>query len=139
MSTEKPMNLDYAQPFSNTSDLVRSVPEISHKVAADKQERDKEFTDYSEEGENKKEIYYKKQSEQKMSRNEKAKYEEKQLRIIDYNRPLVIGFLQRKFANNYYVYKRIFTELKKRDPKFEPESMLDYGAGLGSATWAGIH
>lgn len=59
--------------------------------------------------------------------------------MIEYDRPLTVAFLQRKMVNNYYVYKRIFTEISKRNPKFSPESLMDFGAGLGSASWAGVH
>jgi len=40
---------------------------------------------------------------------------------------------------NYFVYKRIFTESRKRMPDFNPTSVLDYGAGLGSGAWAAHH
>lgn len=50
-----------------------------------------------------------------------------------------IGFLHRKFSNNYYIYKRVLQELKRRVPDFKPETFLDFGAGLGSGAWAGIH
>lgn len=139
VSTEKPLNLDYARPFSNTNDLVRNVPEVSYRAAAEKEEKDKEFEDFAQEAQNLKEIYVEKQTEQKMSHSEREKLKEKQLKIIDYDRPLVIGFLQRKFVNNYYVYKRIMNEFQIRDPDFKPETMLDFGAGLGSASWAGFH
>ena len=36
----------------------------------------------------------------------------------------------------FTVYKRIFHELNMRLPKFKPETILDYGAGLGSGVWA---
>ena len=37
---------------------------------------------------------------------------------------------------NYAVYKRILHEINMRMPEFKPQTCLDYGAGLGSATWA---
>lgn len=40
---------------------------------------------------------------------------------------------------NYFVYKRIITEVKKRLPDFKPQTILDYGAGLGSGVWAAQH
>ena len=40
---------------------------------------------------------------------------------------------------NYMVYKRILGEIKSRLPHFKPESLLDYGAGLGSGLWGGVH
>ena len=39
----------------------------------------------------------------------------------------------------YMAYKRILNEVKHRLPNFKPESLLDYGAGLGSGLWAGLH
>mmetsp|Transcript_19688 Transcript_19688/g.14136 ORF Transcript_19688/g.14136 Transcript_19688/m.14136 type:complete len:110 (-) Transcript_19688:632-961(-) len=38
---------------------------------------------------------------------------------------------------NYHVFKRILHEIKMRMPEFQPESLLDYGAGLGSGVFAG--
>jgi ribosomal protein RSM22 (predicted rRNA methylase) len=39
---------------------------------------------------------------------------------------------------NFMIYKRILGEIKARVPHFKPESLLDYGAGLGSGMWGGI-
>ena len=39
---EKPMNLDYSEPFSNTSDLVNCTPHIKHNHAQAKEE-EREF------------------------------------------------------------------------------------------------
>ncbi|XP_049300833.1 methyltransferase-like protein 17, mitochondrial [Anopheles funestus] len=36
----------------------------------------------------------------------------------------------------YAVLKRIFTEIKQRDPELKPRSFLDFGAGVGTGTWA---
>jgi ribosomal protein RSM22 (predicted rRNA methylase) len=37
----------------------------------------------------------------------------------------------------YMVIKRILNEVKMRmPPSFKPESVLDYGSGLGSGLWA---
>ena len=37
-AVEKPMNLDYVQPFSNTSDLVNFTPHIDQNLARQKEE-----------------------------------------------------------------------------------------------------
>ena len=37
------------------------------------------------------------------------------------------------------IYKRILSEVKSRMPHFKPESLLDYGAGLGSGLWGGLN
>uniref|UniRef100_A0A182PCJ8 Methyltransferase domain-containing protein n=1 Tax=Anopheles epiroticus TaxID=199890 RepID=A0A182PCJ8_9DIPT len=36
----------------------------------------------------------------------------------------------------YAVLKRIFTEIAQRDPELKPRSFLDFGAGVGTGTWA---
>ena len=43
VSTEKPMNLDYARPFSNTSDLAKNVPEVSPATASEKAKHEKDY------------------------------------------------------------------------------------------------
>ena len=40
---------------------------------------------------------------------------------------------------NYTVYKRILHEINMRLPNFKPQTCLDYGAGLGSGSWAAHH
>ena len=39
---EKPMNLDYVQPFSNTTDLVNLTPHIDPNLAMEK-EKEREY------------------------------------------------------------------------------------------------
>ncbi|XP_040160719.1 methyltransferase-like protein 17, mitochondrial [Anopheles arabiensis] len=36
----------------------------------------------------------------------------------------------------YAVLRRIFTEIDQRDPELRPRSFLDFGAGVGTGTWA---
>uniref|UniRef100_A0A2M4BNR6 Putative mitochondrial/ ribosome small subunit component n=1 Tax=Anopheles marajoara TaxID=58244 RepID=A0A2M4BNR6_9DIPT len=36
----------------------------------------------------------------------------------------------------YAVLQRIFTEINQRDPEIRPRSFLDFGAGVGTGTWA---
>ena len=40
---------------------------------------------------------------------------------------------------NYFVYKRILSEIEKRLPNYKPKTILDFGAGLGSSIWAAHH
>lgn len=106
VSSEKPLNLDYARPFSNTNDLARNVPELSPSTAANKEKTEKERQEFLSQSEDFKDIHIEKQGRHKLSHSEKERYEEKQLSVIQYDRPLAVGFLQRKMVNNYYVYKR---------------------------------
>jgi ribosomal protein RSM22 (predicted rRNA methylase) len=59
--------------------------------------------------------------------------------MLNYQREHAIAYLYRKMPYNYMVIKRILHEVKMRLPNFKPESLLDYGAGLGSGLWAGLH
>ena len=56
---------------------------------------------------------------------------------IEYT-PFSIGYLYCRFPYTYSIISRILTELKTRNPKFKPVSVLDYGAGLGSGILASI-
>ena len=64
---------------------------------------------------------------------------EKQEFKFNYQRETAIAYLHRKMPYNYFVYKRVMSEVKKRMPTFKPESVLDFGAGLGSGAWAANH
>ena len=51
-----------------------------------------------------------------------------------------MAYLYRKMPYHYQVYKRIMHEIQMRmPPSFKPESVLDYGAGLGSGLWASLN
>lgn len=45
-------------------------------------------------------------------------------------------FAATRFPGCYAACLRIFDELKIRDSRFDPRRMLDFGSGLGTATWA---
>jgi ribosomal protein RSM22 (predicted rRNA methylase) len=44
--------------------------------------------------------------------------------------------LLRKAPSSYSIGKRIFLEIKKYLPNFQPKSFLDFGSGLGPFAWA---
>ncbi|KAK2717723.1 ribosome assembly protein METTL17, mitochondrial-like [Artemia franciscana] len=46
------------------------------------------------------------------------------------------AYLLARLAPNYSSLVRIFTELRSRDPCFSPDTILDYGSGIGSTYWA---
>lgn len=74
----------------------------------------------------------------KKSQSERKEESEKQEFVLDYQREHAIAYLYKKMPYNYMVIKRILNEVKARMPKeYKPESILDYGAGLGSGLWAG--
>lgn len=39
-------------------------------------------------------------------------------------------------AKEYATILHVFSEIAKRDPEFEPRSFFDFGAGIGTGTWA---
>ena len=47
-----------------------------------------------------------------------------------------MAYLHRRAPHTFQVVKRVLDELAIREPYFEPKSVLDFGAGLGSAVWA---
>ena len=101
VAQERPLNLDYAKPFSNTNDLVKNVPEISFSTAAEKQKKEKELEEFIKNAQTSKEINIDKQNTENMSYSEKESYEEKQVVNIKYEREQVVGFLQRKYVSHF--------------------------------------
>ena len=57
---------------------------------------------------------------------------------IEYTPPFAIAYLYSRLPQTYNILIRILKELKLRNPSFQPESILDYGAGLGSGILASI-
>lgn len=39
-------------------------------------------------------------------------------------------------AKEYAAILHVFSEIAKRDPEFKPRSFFDFGAGIGTGTWA---
>ncbi len=54
------------------------------------------------------------------------------------NRTQLISYLITRFPATFAVCHRVFEEVRSRMPALRVESMLDLGAGPGSATWAGL-
>lgn len=46
------------------------------------------------------------------------------------------AYLFGRAAKEYAVIKQVFNEIVKRDPEFSPRSFFDFGAGIGTGTWA---
>merc|ERR1719270_390139 len=45
-------------------------------------------------------------------------------------------FVGTKAAYDYACLKTILSEIKRREKKFHPKTLLDFGSGLGTVTWA---
>ena len=55
---------------------------------------------------------------------------------VEYKPAQCVSYLHCRMPYTYNVAKRISFEIAKRIPDFKPNSVLDYGAGLGSCIWA---
>lgn len=55
---------------------------------------------------------------------------------IRYGEDLGLVYMAARLAGGYAAVLRALNEIKKRDPVFEPYSLLDFGSGLGTGTWA---
>ncbi|PNF28864.1 hypothetical protein B7P43_G04416 [Cryptotermes secundus] len=55
---------------------------------------------------------------------------------VVYNEHSSLLYMVSRFAPEYAVLLKILTEVKTREPDFQPHSMFDFGSGVGTATWA---
>lgn len=55
---------------------------------------------------------------------------------VEYKPAQCVSYLHCRMPYTYHVGQRISMEIAKKIPDFKPDSILDYGAGLGSCIWA---
>ncbi|XP_078670417.1 ribosome assembly protein METTL17, mitochondrial-like [Branchiostoma floridae x Branchiostoma belcheri] len=55
---------------------------------------------------------------------------------VTWNEVTGLAYLVGKAPGVYAATYRILSELKKREPKFRPMTLMDYGSGTGMAVWA---
>ncbi|KAG7454991.1 hypothetical protein MATL_G00251760 [Megalops atlanticus] len=55
---------------------------------------------------------------------------------LRYNDDLAVVYLAARLAGGYAAVRRVLNEVKKRDPSFTPQSLLDFGSGVGTVLWA---
>mmetsp|Transcript_32134 Transcript_32134/g.49140 ORF Transcript_32134/g.49140 Transcript_32134/m.49140 type:complete len:163 (+) Transcript_32134:348-836(+) len=132
---EKPMNLDYAKPFSNTADLVNMRPKIFKQLAEAREDQESEVKsgfrkspllmealaqteaeNSPKEQPNEERSYQfienaRQQKGKTASKSDLADERESQEFRIFYQREHAVAYLQRKMPYHYFVYKRIITEL----------------------------
>ena len=44
-------------------------------------------------------------------------------------------FIGTKAAYDFATLKTVFNEIRKRDQKFKPNTLFDFGSGVGTVTW----
>ncbi|XP_035527094.1 methyltransferase-like protein 17, mitochondrial isoform X1 [Morone saxatilis] len=55
---------------------------------------------------------------------------------MKYDEDLAVVYMAARLAGGYAAVRRAMNEIKKRDPSFAPQSLLDFGSGLGTVVWA---
>eukprot|EP00117_Sycon_ciliatum_P001690 scpid49560/ scgid7244/ Methyltransferase-like protein 17, mitochondrial; Methyltransferase 11 domain-containing protein 1; Protein RSM22 homolog, mitochondrial len=55
---------------------------------------------------------------------------------VRYGSREAVAYMASRLDSHYAVTYRVLNEIRKRMPDFEPKHVLDFGSGLGSATWA---
>lgn len=55
---------------------------------------------------------------------------------LKYDEEMGVVYMAARLAGGYAAVKRALNEIKKRDPSFAPQSLLDFGSGLGTVAWA---
>ncbi|XP_062259813.1 methyltransferase-like protein 17, mitochondrial [Platichthys flesus] len=55
---------------------------------------------------------------------------------LKYDEELCVVYMAARLAGGYAAVRRALNEIKKRDPSFAPQSLLDFGSGLGTVVWA---
>ncbi|XP_068998365.1 ribosome assembly protein METTL17, mitochondrial [Embiotoca jacksoni] len=55
---------------------------------------------------------------------------------MKYNEELGVVYMAARLAGGYAAVRRALNEIKKRHPSFAPQSLLDFGSGLGTVAWA---
>ncbi|KAE8290597.1 Methyltransferase-like protein 17, mitochondrial [Larimichthys crocea] len=55
---------------------------------------------------------------------------------MKYDEELGVVYMAARLAGGYAAVRRAMNEIKKRDPSFAPQTLLDFGSGLGTVAWA---
>ncbi|KAM7379698.1 hypothetical protein PAMP_005232 [Pampus punctatissimus] len=55
---------------------------------------------------------------------------------MKYDEELGVVYMASRLAGGYAAVRRALNEIRKREPSFAPQSLLDFGSGLGTVVWA---
>ncbi len=54
---------------------------------------------------------------------------------VVYNQTVALTYLVARIAPEYASLYQIFHEISRRDPKFQPQTLFDFGSGIGTVLW----
>lgn len=54
---------------------------------------------------------------------------------INFDNLTCVTYMVARVAQNYAVSRRILNEIKARDKDFKPQTLFDFGSGLGTVIW----
>jgi len=54
---------------------------------------------------------------------------------INFDKLTCLTYLVGRGVQNYAVSRRIFNEIKLRDKDFKPQTLFDFGSGVGTVMW----
>lgn len=117
------------KPPLEPDELRRKINEVRHRVGEEFQSKMR-VEEMSEE-----QIMYINKVVEAQSKK-RAKQQIYAWKPVDYDAFKGLQYLLGRSAAEYAVLTRIFEEIKKRDPGFKPRSLIDFGAGVGTGTWA---
>ena len=71
--------------------------------------------------------------------NSKLNKDVKAIQILHYGPRETLAYLASRLPNAYAACSRVFSEMKSRMPCFHPKTIMDFGCGPGTGTWAAKH
>ena len=88
------------------------------------------------------ELSYLNEKEQKRVMNSRNSLVEKKYlqsayywKPVIYDGPTSIHYLVARLAPDFASLSFVFCEIRKRDPTFKPQSLFDFGSGIGTVLW----
>jgi len=54
---------------------------------------------------------------------------------VIYNQAVAMAYLVARIAPEYATLYQIFQEICRRDPDFQPQTLFDFGSGVGTVLW----
>ncbi|EGR28141.1 mitochondrial ribosomal protein s22, putative [Ichthyophthirius multifiliis] len=146
-AVEKPGNIKNVRLFVNTESIIKNNKDEANKLIYlhSKNISREEIEEKLNEKKNNQKIqkqYENKKEEEQYNENEEKIIKQAnnstniQLQLIQYTQNASVAYLLRKAPHTFGVACRILNEIKYRLPNFQPQTFLDFGAGIGSGSIA---